>query len=334
MRRPWRREKGPSEPEPRPGSPTGEASPRAAGTGPATPAAEEEPLLDGHTVRALERLSLVYLDAIIAGVAGQRAGPTGGTGLEFADYRPYRPGDDLRRIDWNIYERLHELLVKVAPEEGHISLDVLIDSSRSMDWGRPNKLRYARRLAAALGTVALLRADTVRAAVLSDGQAFSTGRLDAPRLLVPLAREIERLPAGRGTDLPASMREYRRSTPLGDLTVLITDALVPPDSLAEALEELASAVPSTGLVHVIDQSEEIPPLRGPVELRDRETGQRLELTVSGGATVSYEAAFDRFCQAVEDHCQAAGVRYVRAPTDVDVLDLLSEPARAAGLVRV
>lgn len=292
----------------------------------------QEPLLDADTVRALERLSLVSLDAIVTGFAGQRSGAAGAAGVEFADYRPYTHGDDLRRIDWNVYERLRELQVKVAPEEGHIMIDVLIDGSRSMDYGAPNKLRHARGLAAAFGTVALLRSDAVRAWVLSDGGAIAGGLLDAPRMLLPLADEVERLPAGRRTDLPASARAYRRGGPTTDLVILIGDAIVPPTSLEEALRELSAAARSVAFVHVIDPSEAAPPPRGALELRDRETGERLDLTLTPSIVSTYREQFERFSGGVVEACRRARVRYVRAPTDVSPLDVLADSARAAGLV--
>jgi uncharacterized protein (DUF58 family) len=295
---------------------------------------DDAALLDGETVRVLKRLSLVSLDAIVAGVTGQRAGPAGGVGLEFADYRPYAPGDDMRWIDWNVYQRLREVLVKVAPAEGHIEIDLLIDSSRSMDFGAPNKLGHARRIAAALGTVGLLRSDTVRAWSLSDGGAEAGGRVDAPGMLLILADEVQRLPAGRGTDLAASLRAYRRGAQPTDLTILISDAMVAPDQLAQSLAELSSAARATGFVHVIDNDEAAPRQRGPVELRDQETGQRVELTLTATVYARYQERFERFCRAVREACEAARVTYVRAPTDVSVLDLLSESARVAGLVRL
>jgi uncharacterized protein (DUF58 family) len=313
---------------------------RRAASPPAATAAERAeagadgpPLLDSGTIRQLERLSLVYLDAIVAGVTGQRAGPAGATGLEFADYRPYAPGDDLRRIDWNVYARLHELLVKVAPEEGHIDLEILLDASRSMDYGHPNKLRHARRLAAAIGTLALLRADAVQVFVLSDGHAEASGRLETPSMLMTLAREVDRLPAGRGTDLPASIGDYRSASRFADVAVLISDVLVPPESLSAALQELSSAARNSTLLHVVDSSEEATRLRGAVELRDRETGRRLEATVTGATSASYAEQFERFTEAVRERCAAAGVRYLRAPTDVEPLDLLVGAARESGFVR-
>src|ERR1700742_4179811 len=101
--------------------------------------AGEPPLLSNDDVRRLERLSIASLDAIEAGMTGQREGPARtAAGLEFAEHRRYTPGDDLRRIDWNAYGRLRELLIKNSPSESRIWLSLMIDASRSMDSGEPN----------------------------------------------------------------------------------------------------------------------------------------------------------------------------------------------------
>lgn len=297
---------------------------------------QDADLLDADTVRALERLSLVSLDAVLAGVGGQRAADLRGSGLEFADYRHYTPSDDLRRLDWHVYLRLRELVVKVAPEEGHMEVDLLIDTSRSMDSPaappRPSKLRYAQRVAAALGAIALLRYDTVRTWALADGAAEAGARLDAPNTLSLLERELGRLGTGRATDLPASLRSYRGAGASGDMRLMITDALVPTASLAEALGELGSGARAGALLHVVDRAESAPVACGLVVLRDRETGRRLELSLTQSVAAAYERRFEQFCHTVKDACGEAGVRYVRAPTDVAVLDLLSTSARLAGLV--
>src|ERR1700760_3585169 len=133
--------------------------------------AADPPLLSTGDVRKLERLSLTSLSAIEAGFTGQREGPTRtAAGIEFAEHRRYTPGDDIRRIDWGVYGRMRELLVKTAPSESRIWMSLMIDASRSMDAGEPNKLWYARRLAALLGTVALLRSDSVQVHMLADGR--------------------------------------------------------------------------------------------------------------------------------------------------------------------
>jgi uncharacterized protein (DUF58 family) len=302
-------------------------------------AAEVPELLDAATIRALERLTLVSLDSIIAGVAGTQTSDRRGFALEFADYRAYTQGDDLRQLDWHVYLRLRELLVKVGPQEGHLELDLLIDTSRSMgshpgdpETARPTKLRHAQRVAAALGAVALLRADAVRSWALGDGSATAGARLHAPRMLAVLERELSRLTSCGGTDLPASLRSYREAGAAADLAIMISDALVPTPRLADALRELGSVASASALVHVVDRAEATPIPRGIVVLRDRETGRRLELSLTESVAVAYEQRFERFRHGVQEACEDARVRYLLAPTDVSVLDLLSTSARLAGIV--
>jgi len=296
-------------------------------------------LLDAATIRALERLTLVSLDAVIAGVAGAPMSEMRGFGLEFADYRAYTPGDDLRRLDWQVYMRLREARVKVGPNEGHLELDLLLDTSRSMDSlptglanARPSKLRHAQRVAAALGAVALLRADAVRTWALIDGEAEPGARLHAPRMLARLEQALSWLEPGRRTELAASLRSYRNTGADADLAVMISDALIPGDSLLEALHELGSAARTSALVHVVEPAEAAPVARGDVVLRDRETGRRLELSLTEPVAAAYARRFERFRRQVEEACAGAGVRYLLAPTDISVLDLLSGTARLAGVI--
>ncbi len=292
----------------------------------------DQRLIDDEALRELQRLSLPRLDAVLAGLIGQHTGPRGARGLEFADYRPYTPGDDMRRIDWNIYARLRELFVKVAPSEANIGLALLIDGSRSMDGGEPSKFRYAQQLAAMLGTVALLRSDVVQVHMLADGQASSGANLSAPQLVMPLVQEVAGLPRGERTDLPRSIRACRRGGLETDMAVLISDAFVPSEQLAEAVVELAGSARSSALVHVIDDGELDTPLRGPLELRDRETGERLLVDVTPAARERYEAGFELFAESARELCAGHGVSYVRALTSVRPLDLLFEAGRRGELV--
>src|SRR6266508_6241806 len=112
-------------------------------------------LLDGGLARRLERLNLVSRRRLAANGQGDRRSIRKGSSLEFADYRHYVEGDDPARVDWNIYSRTDTLFVRLYEEEEVLNVHLLVDASRSMDWGDPSKLRYSRRLAAALGYIAL-----------------------------------------------------------------------------------------------------------------------------------------------------------------------------------
>src|SRR5438876_11898411 len=117
--------------------------------------ANPQTLLDGAFARRLERLTLVSRKRLIGQGQGDRRSLRKGSSLEFADYRHYVEGDDPARVDWNIYSRTDTLFVRLYEEEEVLNVHMLVDASRSMDWGEPAKLRYARRLAAALGYIAL-----------------------------------------------------------------------------------------------------------------------------------------------------------------------------------
>jgi uncharacterized protein (DUF58 family) len=290
---------------------------------------QDVPLLDARELHALSNLSLTSLGRMLEGVAGQRPGSAHAAGLELADYRAYARGDDLRLVDWNVYARLHEVFVKVAPRERHTTVDVLLDVSRSMDAGDPGRLRYARRIAAALGAVALLHEDAARVWALSDGQAEPAPRMEGPRMVSRLVTEVAQIPAGASTDLAASARAYARARSRTELVVLISDALQSFESLDEALRRMGLQGGAVTLIHVTHDDQASAVRRGRVELRDSETGERVELNITGSVLAGYRVRLGRFQDRVAATCARTHARYIRAATDVEPVDLL---AGAAGLV--
>ncbi|MEO9176086.1 MAG: DUF58 domain-containing protein [Gaiellales bacterium] len=311
-----------------PGRRTASAATREART---TAASDGGALLDGALLQQLERLHFSTLTAIVAGLVGEREGRARVARLEFADYRPYVAGDELRRIDWSIYRRLHQLVVKVGIEDGRLSLALLVDSSRSMRVGTPSKLRAAQRLTAALAAIALLRGDQADVHVLGDGRSRPVVRLDGPRQVSLLAHELERLPESLETGLEEAMQEYARSASRADVVILISDANVPPDELERTLAALSSTARTTCLLHVVAPDELETVLRGPVELRDAETGRLLETAITEGAAADYAERFAGFCQDVRDRCKSNGVRYLLVRSDQDPLDLLLDNASDVSL---
>jgi uncharacterized protein (DUF58 family) len=289
-------------------------------------------LVDAAALRQLETLSIAGVDAIVAGFGGQRSGAQRTRGLEFVDYRRYTPGDELRSIDWNVYARLREIVVKAAPAEGHVDLALLIDGSRSMDDGTPSRYLYAQQLAAMLGTVALLGSDVVEVHMLADGKSWTGARLAAPHLVTELTEEVAGLPRGTETDLAASLREYRRAGAPADLAVLFSDGLAEPAALAAAIEELSASARAAALVHLTEGPEAFARLEGAYELEDRETGDRLVVEVTPRVRATYEERVREGVAALKDRCADHGVAYVQAPTEVAPLDLLFGAARDAQLV--
>src|SRR3954466_10382777 len=124
--------------------------------------ATESKLLPPDLMAQLERLELVSRKIFRGRMKGERRSKRKGQSVEFADFRGYVPGDDLRFIDWNTYARLDRLFLKMFLEEEDLHFYSLLDSSPSMGFGDPTKLRCAKQLAAALGFIGLVRGDRVR----------------------------------------------------------------------------------------------------------------------------------------------------------------------------
>jgi uncharacterized protein (DUF58 family) len=128
-------------------------------------------LFDESTLRKLNQLTLVASRVRSGAIKGERRSSRRGSSVEFADYRNYTPGDDLRRLDWNIYARLDKPFIKLLEEEEDLAVYVLIDGSRSMDWGAGDeqKFTYAIKLAAGIGAIALSSGDLLSVGLLGGG---------------------------------------------------------------------------------------------------------------------------------------------------------------------
>src|SRR5919202_3689637 len=192
-------------------------------------------LLDPTLARRLERLSLVSRKRLVGQGQGDRRSLRKGSSLEFADYRHYVDGDDPARVDWNIYSRTNTLFVRLYEEEEVLNVHLLLDASRSMDWGDPAKLRYARRLAAALGYIALSAANRLyvwplSASASSFGPAWGRGRAGPMLTFIDDFRPSQAAtPAVAGLGSPPDLEQALGtfSSRAAGLSVLISDLLSP-----------------------------------------------------------------------------------------------------------
>src|SRR6476469_2436228 len=132
--------------------------------------AVESPLLPPTLLAQLERLELVSRKVFRGRMKGERKSRRKGQSVEFADFRNYVPGDDLRFIDWNLFARLDRLFLKLFLEEEDLHFYCLVDASRSMGFGEPSKLQFSKQLAAALGFIGLCRADRVKIEALGSSR--------------------------------------------------------------------------------------------------------------------------------------------------------------------
>src|ERR1700687_4632941 len=132
------------------------------------PETQAQPLLDPQFLHRLEQLELVSRKIFMGRMKGERRSKRKGQSVEFADYRNYVVGDDLRFLDWNLFARLDKLFIRLFMEEEDLHFYVLIDNSLSMDFGNPTKLHYAKQVAAALAFIGLVNMDRVVIEALSE----------------------------------------------------------------------------------------------------------------------------------------------------------------------
>lgn len=265
----------------------------------------------------LERLTLLSRRTFRGRVKGERRSPRRGHSVEFCDYRPYGVGDDLRYVDWNIYGRSDRLYVKLFVDEEDLCLHLLVDASASMGFGTPTKLRYARRLAAALAFVGLVNHERVGVAALRERVAEGWGPARGRNQLGGLMGFLADLrPQGR-TRLGEALAGFAQRAGEPGLAVLISD-LLDPDGFEAGLRALLERRFDVHVVHVLTPEEMNPDLAGDLRLVDSETGETREVSVDGEVLRGYRERLHRFLERSEATCRAKEVGYLRVVTDMPV----------------
>src|SRR5215211_2345280 len=290
--------------------------------------ADSQTLIDGQLARRLERLSLVSRRRLVGQGQGDRRSLRKGSSLEFADYRHYVEGDDPARVDWNIYSRTDTLFVRLYEEEEVLNVHLLIDASRSMDWGDPAKLRYARRLAAALGYVALNASNRLfvwplGASSTAFGPAWGRGRAGAMLSFMDDFKPVQTAtPVLAGFNAPPDLEQSLNTftSRVGGLVILISDLLSP--VWERALARLASRSGEVVVLHTLAPQELRPTLGGDVRLIDRENGAAVAVTLNNDAIRIYGQRLDEWRRTVESFCARHRMGYVPVDTSMPIETLV------------
>jgi uncharacterized protein (DUF58 family) len=292
-------------------------------------------IFDEATLRKLNTLSLVASQVRAGVIKGERRSTKRGASVEFADYRNYTPGDDLRRLDWNVYGRLDRPFIKLLEEEEDLAVHVLVDASRSMDWGDgpEHKLGYALRLGAALGAVALGAGDRLTAAVLyAEGRLPHFGPSRGTQQLLRLAAFLENTAPAGVTDLNASLRDYALASRRPGLLFLISD-LFAPTGFQEGLTRLQARGYEVTVLQTLSPDELDPPLAGDLRLVDIETGHAQEVSLDSGLRDLYRRRIQTWQAEIQAYCLKRGIRYMRLSTTTPWDKVLLTEMRKAGVVR-
>ena len=308
------------------------ASPPERGTRPAfLPNDLDTTVFDEAFLRQLERLGVLMKQPVRGGLKGGRRSVKRGQSVEFADYREYALGDDLRQLDWNVYARLEKLFVKLFVEEEDVTITFLIDASPSMAFGRPEKLQFAKRVAAALGYIALSGEDRVVVSALTGRTARRQGGLrGSGRVLRLLANLSTIQPAEGPTDLLASARHAGAMLSGRGVVVLLSDLLDP--AADKVVRELAAQGSELIILHVLSPDELDPALEGDLRLVDSETGEGIDVTVDLATLDDYKARLAAWQASLEDIATKRRASYVPISTDTPLNDLVFAELRRRRVV--
>ncbi|MGF1632522.1 MAG: DUF58 domain-containing protein [Phycisphaerae bacterium] len=288
-------------------------------------------LLDPGFMARLDRLDLVSRKILAGKMKGERRSKRRGSSVEFADFRNYVVGDDLRFIDWNIYARLDRLFLKLFLEEEDLALYVLCDTSRSMDYGTPSKARYARQVAAALGYIGLVNYNRVVVAGLADEVVADTGPLRGRTRVPQMLRFLDNLPTAGTSDFASACKRFALAHRARGVCVVVSD-FYDKSGFENGLRYLAGGRYDLYCVQVLSPQEIDPTLAGDLKLVDLEDGDEAEVTISQPLVKRYKANLNAYCLSLKDYVTKRGGTYLFSSTEVGFDTLVLNYLRERGLV--
>ena len=279
------------------------------------------PLLERQFLEKLERLTIHWQKSFSGLVGGHNRSRFAGGGQEFLDHRHFHSGDDLRAVNWRAYLRLEKMFLKMFQIEPRVPVRMLIDTSDSMNSGGGAKFQYARKLAAALCYVGLVRLDTIAlrpfSSRLGEGIQCGGGR----HRFSPVVEYLSALKTNGRTDYLEVVRQFISTHRQRGLLVIISDFL--DDAGCEKpLQFLADFGHELLLVQIWSEEDRTPPWIGELDLVDAETEARLQLQFDEAARDSYTRAFDTYASGLQQIALRNGGRYVGVSTGMPIEDII------------
>jgi len=295
------------------------------------PAELDPTVFDEALLRQLERLLLLVRAPVRGGLKGGRRSVKRGQSVEFADYRDYTLGDDLRQLDWNVYARLERLLVKLFVEEEDLTVTLLVDASASMAGGYPEKLRFAKRAAAALGYVGLASEDKITVSALGGRASRRQVALRGSGRVFRLLTALSGIAVADGpTDLVAAARHAAAQLRGRGLIVLLSDLLDP--GAETVIRDLAGTGSELVILHILGRDEIDPPIEGDLRLVDAESGERVDVTLDMTTVDAYRARLAAWQADLADLASRRAAAYVPIISDVPLADVIFAELRRRRVV--
>jgi uncharacterized protein (DUF58 family) len=297
------------------------------------------PLLTPELLRRLEQFQLLAARRAKSSAKGERRSKARGQSVEFADYRNYTAGDDLRYLDWNLFGRLERLFLKLYEEERELPVRIFLDCSESMNFGAvpaqgfPSKFDFARQIAAAMGYVALCAFDRVSVVPFpNEGENIATaGALRSVRgrkSSLQFFQNITKLRCGGGASFNESLRRGALEARQAGVAVVLTDFL-DPAGYEKGLSALVGRGFQVNAVQILAPDEIAPGTYGDLKLVDAESGQIQEVTFGKYRLSAYQQTVQNFIQRLREFCATRGINFFSVSSAMKLDDLLLKQLRAS-----
>jgi uncharacterized protein (DUF58 family) len=291
----------------------------------------DAPLFDKDFLKKLEYLDLIARRLVFGRQQARRQSVRKGASIEFKDYREYTPGDDPRTVDWSVYARLGELVIKLFRQEEELDLWVLLDRSGSMNFGEPNKFDHARRISAALAYIGMGNMDSASVVPFTMELLRGRERRRGRGRVFELLDFLTALSCDGRTDLQRAARSFVSRVRRPSLVVVVSDFY----GLAgaqRALDLLRFFRHQIYVVQVASPWELDPPIRGELRLVDVESSGHEDLTITDSMLRRYRRAFEEFSKELRRYSMRYSVGYSLARTDVPFDEFLRTVLQRGGLV--
>lgn len=292
-------------------------------------------LLDSTLMSKLDQVDILSRKIFAGKLQGERRSKKRGVSVEFADYRHYVHGDDLRFVDWNIYARLDKLFLKMFIEEEDLSLVIAIDTSASMNWGNPSKFVFCQRLAMALGYIGLANHNRVTLYAFDSGGVKPLPNMRGRRRTNEMGKWLLDLEPGGSSAFADAMRSIALSRQGKGVMIILSDFMLK-EGYEKGLRYLSGGGYDTFCLQVLSP-EEIDPAKhgmsGDLRLTDIEDEDTAEITVSAALLKRYKENLNAYCGKFRDFCIRRGMMHITVDTGTNMTTLILEYFRKRGLLK-
>jgi len=282
--------------------------------------------LDPAVLAGISSLDLVAKTVVDGFVAGLHRSPDFGFSQEFAEYRAYVPGDDLRHVDWNLFARTERCYLKRYRGETNSQLVLLLDASNSMQYisGPPKKMDYARFIAASLFYLAIRNQRDAAGLIVFDDEVREYVRPSTRQgQLARLFAGLEQAEPRARTDFGKPLWHFQELLHRRGIAIVISDFYEEPEKIVRAIEPLRFHGNDVVLFHILDPEEIRPVLKGPALLVDLETDQQIEVIPEYTKT-TYRAKMEAHIEQLRSRTRGAGMDYRLLVTDQPLDEALRE----------